>query len=431
MNVKARASYWGWVGAQADIAHTREELLASGAIRIEQISAPEELNNERIKQLEASIIDSWAKNILAQIAQKPQMNPAEAPNPKGFFGGVSVSLKSYEQVQHINLSAEYNYSQLTEERYSLSYVFGLLLAQGSPAEHLLDVTEDNKLPIVINLCKHELVYRYSGQFGYRKSDGTFIANAITDVNGKEGGVLTGVIQFATTEPMPEKTEVQLSVDWENPDWEDRVEHRTLQNKASGVIDDFSPGNNVAHIKIMTDLERAAENTISIINYRSVLPDYQGTPVKVYSGAIVLLGQGDAGQFKEELLEFPYYKETQLQSKLAWDLTIYRPDGSVVTQSGEIPVNHGGLALLGAVLTRDVVPTPRERGRLLLEALPGLFHIHPITYPVSQERVPMLQSNGETSAVSAPPPPRLYGQPPPSRRMSSSSVESSHYRGDAW
>jgi hypothetical protein len=377
VNVKARASLWGLVGANADISRTREELVASGAIRIEQISAPEGLNEERIKQLESSIIDSWTKNILDKIAEKPEMNPSEAPDPGGFFGGISVTLKSFTEIQDISLSAEFDYSELAEETYSVSYVFGPLLNLGSPRDYLLDVTEDNKLPIVINLGKSLEVFRYSGQFGYRRQDGTYVANSITDVSGAQGGVLTGFIQFATTEPMPETTEVQLTVDFEDEGWLDRGERHRLTNGESGTSFVFSPGNNIARISIITDLERAAEDTVSIINYRSVLPDYEGNPVNVHSGAIIILGQGEAGErVTSEEISFPYYSGTQSESKLAWDVTIQKPNGDVFTKSGEIPVTQSMLPLLGLTLTRGT-PTRAREDRALLRVLPGLFRVHPI------------------------------------------------------
>ena len=189
--------------------------------------------------------------------------------------------------------------------------------------------------------------------------------------------MTGVIQFATTEPMPETTEVQLAVDFVEPNWQDRVERRRLTNNESGASYIFSPGYNIARIRIITDLERAEEDTISVINYRSVLPDYEGSPVKVYSGSIFLLGQGEAGQrITSEEISFPYYSGTQSESNLAWDVTIQKPNGDVFTKSGEIPVTQSALPLFGRVLTRGT-PTRAREDRDLLRVLPGLFRVHPI------------------------------------------------------
>jgi hypothetical protein len=347
VNAKARASYFGLVGGKADFSKTRQDLVNSGAIKIEQISPPDQLSNERIKQLEATIIDSWTKSILRAITNPPQNDPAVAPDPDGFFGGISVSMKVYKTVEKLNLSAEINYSQLAEETFDLSYVFGPQFANLNVADYLLDVEDDNKLPIVINLCRDEAIYRYSGQFGYRKQDGTFVSNSITNVDGKDGAVLTGQIQFATNEPEPKTTDVQLSVDWNDRNWEDRTEKTVLTNGDSGAAYTFSPGNNIAHIDIITDLEVLPPKTLSVLTWHSSIPDYQGKPVKVYSGALYLLGKGDAGDYKFQTVEFPYYSDTQKDVKLVWKLKITKPDGTVITKSDEIPVTDGALAVSSA------------------------------------------------------------------------------------
>ncbi len=331
------------------------------------------------------------------------MNPAEAPDPKGFFGGVSVAIKSRTEVMNIHLSATVEYSTLLEELYSLSYVFGPLLGQGNPRDHLLDVNEDNKLPIVINLCKDDRIHRYTGQFGYRKQDGTFVANSITDVNGASGDVLTGSIQFAVGEPMPEKTEVQLSVDWNDADWEDRGEKHSLTNNESGASFVFSPGNNIAKVKIVTDLELADPGTISIINYKTEMPPYEGRPVKVYSGSLVILGQGASGGVKVEEVQFPYYQGTQQQSKLKWDVSVTKPDGTTVTKSGEAGVTAGALPLLKAIIMQGGGPGSSAIRFDLLEALRRSGPVRPMhstRYPAPGDAAPGADTNAPLDALNS-------------------------------
>jgi hypothetical protein len=351
VNAKARASYFGLVGGKADFSKTRQDLVNSGAIKIDQISPPDKLSNERIQQLETAIIDSWTKSTLKAVTNPPQNDPAVAPDPNGFFGGISVSMKDYKNVEKLNLSAEINYSQLAEETFDLSYVFGPQFANLNVSNYLLDVEDDNKLPIVINLCRDEAIYRYSGQFGYRKQDGTFVSNSITNVDGKEGAVLTGQIQFATKEPPPITTDVQLSVDWHDRNWEDRTEKTVLTNGDSGIAYTFSPGNRIARIKIMTNLELLEEGSISIISWRSRLPNFQGNVVKVYSGALYLVGQGQNGKFQTEMIEFPYHQGAEVEGKLIWDVMITKPDGTVITKSNEIPITQPALPLLSVVLLK--------------------------------------------------------------------------------
>jgi hypothetical protein len=363
VNAKARASYYGWVGGQADLAHTRSELQNIQAVKIEWIKRPSGgMADEQIKRLETAIIDSWIKSILDKIIDKPQIDPAVAPDPKGFFGGVSVSLKSFEEVQDVFVTAEYTYTELHEELFDVSYVFDPLLGISVPADHLTDVVGDNMLPISINLGKDTNVYRYTGQYGYRKADGTYMTNSYS-CDGQIGGTLPGVIQFAVGEPMPETTEITLSVEWNEESWEDRTERVVYKNAESGVNHLFSPGNNLANIQVLSDLEREEKDTIAFLSYRSVLPDHEGKPVKNYSGNIVYYGNGSDGAFRfADRIVFPYRAEQVKDSKLRWEVTIIEPDGSTREASGEIEVTEGTLKVLRGQLKelRHFAPTETNR-----------------------------------------------------------------------
>jgi hypothetical protein len=354
-SVKARASWFGWVGANADIQTTRESLLSSGAITISEIARPDGFDQPRIKQLENTLIDVWTKNVLSKLCDKPSIDPAQAPNPEGFFGGVSVAIKSYSQVQNINLDMTFDLSELLETTHSMAYVFGYQFAALDPKDYLTDVIDDNRLPIVINLGKDERVHRYSGQYGYRKADGTFVANAITGIDGSVGGILTGQIQFAVNEQEPPTTEVQLSVDWQDANWEARAEVHKLNNGDSGALDEFSPGNNIARMTIISDLEKLPAGTISILNWKSDLPPVNGNPVKIYSGSLVLGGKDAAGQIQTLVAEFPYLKGAQAQSKLLIDVTVAPADGSApLSKHLEAPITTSAVPVLRSVLS---APSP--------------------------------------------------------------------------
>jgi hypothetical protein len=349
VNVKARASYFGLVGAKADISHTRQELENTGAIRVEQISRPNKLTEERIKQLENSIVEAWTRKTLQLITNPPTMGPVTAPDPKGYFGSVSVSMKSYKEVQSLTLSAEFNSQQVQEVDFNLSYVLGqefMILNE----DYLLDVNDDNKLPIVINLTKCPEVNLYSGQFGYRKQDGTVVSDSITAVKGDTGAVLSGQIQYASDEKRPDFVDVQLSVDWINANWEDRVDQAQEEVKDSGVVHEFSPSNVMAAINIMTDLERLPPGSISILSWRSRLDDYKGRPVKVYSGALYLPGKGDSESFRQEEIKFPIRREDQHTGELVWDVVVTKPDKTVINKkNNEQSIADPGLIALSTLL----------------------------------------------------------------------------------
>ncbi len=349
VNVKARASYFGLVGAKADISHTRQELENTGAIRVEQISRPNKLTDERIKQLENSIVEAWTRKTLQLITNPPTMGPVTAPDPNGFFGGVSVSMKSYQEVQNLTLSAEFNSQQVQEADFNLSYVLGqefMILNE----DYLLDVNDDNKLPIVINLTKCPEVNLYSGQFGYHKQDGTVVSNSITAVKGDTGAVLSGQIQYASNEKRPDFVDVQLSVDWINPNWEDRVDQIQELVKDSGVAYEFSPSNFIKTIDIMTDLELLSPGSISILSWRSRLDDYKGRPVKVYSGALYLPGTGNSESFRIDEIKFPIRPEDLKTGELVWDVVVTKPDKTVINKkNNEQSITKPSLIALSTLL----------------------------------------------------------------------------------
>lgn len=347
-NVKARASYWGWVGAQADIQETRESLKSSGALTIKEISRPGGFDEKQLRELERMLIDSWAKNALALMANKPELDPASAPDPGGYFGGVSVSMKSYSQVQNLDLSMTFDKQTIREETYSLSYAFNHQFEELNPNDYCLDVIEDNKLPIIINMGKDARVSNYTGQYGYRTSDGVYHNNSITDGSN----ILTGVIQFGVNDPMPEETEIQLNVDWNDQDWEDRREIIKIENSNSGASFTYSPGNNIARIMVVSDLYSLDPDTLVMITWRSVMPPApDGSEQKVYSGSSAFIADGSSKLFTlDPPISFPYYKGMQSASKVEWEVQLHYPDGrNPFIKNGLHDLSKAGLALTKGAL----------------------------------------------------------------------------------
>jgi hypothetical protein len=345
---KDKFSYYGLVGGQSDLSFTRSELLKNGAITITQISRPDSLNDERIKQLEASLIDVFTKTVLAQIADKPKIEPASAPNPKGYFGGVSLQLKSYSEIQGLDLSAEYNFSEIVKVPYSMSYVFGPQFSQLDPLDYVLDITTDNQLPITINIGGDPRVLKYSGQYGYRREDGVFIANSISDLAGEKGGVLTGVVQFGTNEPKPQKVEVQYTVDWANPDWEDRKEVEELPVGDGGASTIWSPGVRMGKVQVANDFERYEESTFASISWQTSFDD---STAKIYSGGSFVLGQGPSGRLQIETIDFPYVGD-QSKALLVFDITVQKPDGLTLNKRIEAPITTSRILLSRAMMAQS-------------------------------------------------------------------------------
>jgi len=342
-NERARASYFGLVGGSYDRQIVRQELIQQGGITITQISPPDGLNNEQIKKLEESIIDMWSKQVLAMIANVPKPDPAVAPNPSGFFGGVSVSIKDWSYVQTLDLTAVYDYQELREELYNVSYVFANLFEGLNPTDYLLDVYGDNELPLTVNLGQDGRVMRYASQFGYRRPDGSYAGGSLRDVSGDNGGVLAGTIQWNQADPRPTTVSVGVSVDWKDPNWEDRSQTFDIPTSDSGILQVWSPGNHVANIAIVTDLEMMPEDYIADIVWSSVMPDYQGQPMKVYQGRTLISGKGANGKPLSQLFEFPYPAVLQPHTKVEWNAYLMGPDGDK-EESGSINVMKGSVRI---------------------------------------------------------------------------------------
>lgn len=341
-NAKLRASFFGLAEDKIDFNIVREQMQAAGAVRIDWIGKPDGMGVDRIKQLETSIIQMWTQSTLQLLTEQPHNDPAAAPDPNGFFGGISVAMKSIEQVRNVELTAEVNFSQLISNTFTVSYVFAHQFQKLDPREYVLDVIDDNKLPILINLGRDPSVFRYQAQFGYRKDDGSFVAGALTDVGGGNGGILRGVLQFGTEEKEPESTEVRLIVDWENPDWDDRSEVFILKNGDSGASFEFSPGNNIARVSVATDFELLPAGAVAIINWRS-----EGSDEKIYSGALAILGTGATGKMQLHPIAFPYREGAQKSTRILWDFIVTLPDGRELSKQGTHEVTRGMLPFLRA------------------------------------------------------------------------------------
>lgn len=342
-DVKARVSVW-FASASANWSTEREKLKTSGAVKIERIDGPA-AGSEAMKKLEDTVIDTWVKGALQQMVEKPTPDPAVAPNPGGWFGGVSVALKSKSQVISLNLDVEYVLSTIHESSLEMSYVVQALLAGLNPADFLTDISDDSKLPIQLNLGADPRIVRYSSSFGYRKASGEIISNNLPSSPGDVPALLDGILQVAQHEVIPNEIDFSVSVDWVDISWEDRVFKFTEAGNEDGVTVTFSPGNFIADVRIISNFEFATEGSISTLNYKTSMPDMNGQPVKVYSGGAFYLGKGNAGELQELNFSFPYNRNDIHNSFVEWDYVVNLPNGTSETKSGRQPISQTVFAVV--------------------------------------------------------------------------------------
>ena len=349
-NVKARASYWGWVGADYDRSKTREELISNQCIKIETIRRPE-IPTEKIQELTNNLIDIFTKSVLTKMCKPPELDPAVAPNPRGYFGGVSVAIKEFSQVQDLKYFFELKEQLIVPVPYTMSYVFGPQFRQLDPQEYVLDVRTDNTLAVSFAFGQDTRVSRYIGQYGYIRADGSVDNRRTEPIAGKDGGVLLGTVQYGDGEPMPTQVKVAYIVDWTNPDWDDTTYEIDKEVTTRGVADEFSPGNFIPKITIRDFFSAFEAGTI--INYNAETK-WSNPTAKIYSVGSAVIGQGVL-QGNQLEFEFPLPSESeQTTGKIVIEILVIKPNGQQLTKRLAFPVTQPSIVLAPAMIESNFV-----------------------------------------------------------------------------
>jgi hypothetical protein len=339
LNMKARASYYGLVGAQTDLDVTRKELTGSGAVVIDWIARPEGFDDSRLTQLQNSILDAFAKSAL-NLMVADVVADHDAPDPDGFFGGVTVKLKDFREVENLDLSGEFRENDLRTQDFSFCVSFAQL-RNLDRAQYGVDVTGDNTIPVTLNLGKDpEHVRKYFMQYGYRKADGSF-NGASAESTGGDGLLLQGVVQWDPREPEPNETEIQFAVDYERLSWEDYSVQLERDNGPSGVLYVFTPGTYIQQIAVVSDLTRSDEGEFASLEWHTIFaPNPPGVSPRVpknYSGGLVYDGAGRQALPDKFIIEFPYDNEVASQSRFEWEATLVKADGTVLQHKETRPL----------------------------------------------------------------------------------------------
>ena len=352
VNVKARASYFGLVDAKADVDVLRSKLVGSGAVVIEWIAKPEGFDESRIAELQRSIIDSFTRTALNLMVDSVQPDPAVAPNPDGFFGGVSVALKSKHEVADLHLSGEFTENDLREETFSYAYTFSQL-PNLTVADYGVRVEGDNKLPISLNFGRNPVtIEKYVCQYGYVKPDGT-VQSDRADASGADGMLFTGVVQWPQNDPRPAKTAFSFIVDWIDPSWDDYTVEKVQDNTDAGVIFTFVPNTAVKEVQLACTFERAEPGSLASFEWHTTMPvNPDGSHSKNYSGSVVYEGKGSAGLPDRRTIRFPF---TSDDTTFDWEATLIEPDGTLRSKKGSSRVQEAGAVLLTPAMLPPAPP----------------------------------------------------------------------------
>ncbi|MEV6394700.1 hypothetical protein AB0M39_07940 [Streptomyces sp. NPDC051907] len=359
VNAKARASYFGLVGAQADLDLVRSELIGSGAVTIEWLARPEGFDDSRIAQLQKTILDAFAKSAL-DLMVADVVPDHEAPAPEGFFGGVSVRLKDFHEVEKLNLSGEFKQNDMRTQTFSFSFSFAQL-RNLDRSQYGVDITGDNVIPVTLNLGKDPIhVQKYLMQYGYRKLDGSFHGTS-AEGTGANGLLLQGVVQWDPREPQPPKTEIQFGVDYERLDWEDFSTLTERANGPSGVMHVFTPGTYIRKIAVLSDLLKAEPGELASFEWRTVFaPNPPGTrpnPPKDYSGGVLYDGAGIQAPPDKFAIEFPYNNEVADGAKFEWEVVLIKNDGTVLHHKETKPLKDVSTVLASRSRLKPMLQAP--------------------------------------------------------------------------
>ncbi|WP_406177271.1 hypothetical protein [Streptomyces sp. NBC_00996] len=376
-NAKARASYFGLVGAQADLDLIRSELTSSGAVVIEWLVRPEGFDDSRVAQLQSSILDAFAKSAL-DLMVADVVPDREAPAPEGYFGGVSVRLKDFHEVEKMNLSGEFKQNDMRTQTFSFSFSFAQL-RNLDRSQYGVDITGDNVIPVTLNLGKDPAhVQKYLMQYGYRKLDGSF-NGASAEGTGANGLLLQGVVQWDAHEPQPPKTEIQFGVDYEQLDWEDFSTLTEKANGPSGVMHVFTPGTYIRKIAVLSDLLKAEPGELASFEWRTVFaPNPPGTRPnlpKDYGGGVLYDGAGIQASPDKFAIEFPYNNEVADGSKFEWEAVLIKNDGTVLHYKETKPLKDVSTVLASRTRLKPMLQVPpattvvRARGTFALRRTP--------------------------------------------------------------
>ncbi|MFD8008701.1 C1 family peptidase [Streptomyces sp. NPDC058955] len=209
-NVKARASYFGLVNGSVDYQSVRADLRQQQALNVSIVGQPP--SGVDLTKLLDAIFDQFVKLEVGQWIQ-PDPKPVDAPAPGGFFGGVSVSMKSVQLSDTAQFDQALDFAGIGENIHQVSFNFEQQLGAFDPRKHLFVEEDDIKLPFNVLLSNSPFVKRIVPSASYTTPTGPRVVQCAAV--GEEGGETTGVVQF-TWPHQPTSAQMELLVDFKDP-----------------------------------------------------------------------------------------------------------------------------------------------------------------------------------------------------------------------
>mgnify|MGYP001224356816 FL=1 len=265
VNVKARASYWGLVNGAADYSSTRADLRSTGAIQVDVLGSPTGVDKDKLIQ---ALTDRF---ILQEVGQwiVPDPTPVSAPEPGGFFGGVSVAMKS------VNLSASeewdirMNFADIMEDIHKLSFNFESAFTTLDFNKNVVLIDDDRKLDLKVVIGPCNYIDRVATVASYVK-DGQPIQVRIPDVDGI-GGITTGVIQWAAgIEPKPTSAQFELAAVYKSP-FTSYTYKETRSISDQGALLTFLPNNYINRSELVFVMPYTDRASVAVCQWKWTPP----------------------------------------------------------------------------------------------------------------------------------------------------------------
>jgi len=379
-SVKARASYFGLVNGSFDYQSVRADLRSMQALDVSVVGTPPQ--GVDLQKLLDAAFDMFVKMEVGQWIQ-PDPKPVEAPAPGGFFGGVSVAMKSVSLSDTAQFDEHLSFAGINEGIHQVSFNFEQQLGAFDPKKHLFIEQDDIKLPLKLAIGSSEKVKIVVPSASYTTAMGPQNVQCNT-VDGKNGGLTDGIIQF-TWPQRPTSAQISLIIDFIAP-FGTGYEFRATQPVSdTGAAFLFEPDQFIQRTSLFFVMAATTTDLTSkaLFKWEWTPPQTTGTARPKMSGFSLVAPDpsGNANNLPTYDLEFPYHPDDwtgESTPKIQYKVQGLTGEWKNRTASGSISIGEtavafdwGGVTSLGEVLSipallaaQTGVPDPAYRQRLL-------------------------------------------------------------------
>jgi hypothetical protein len=378
VNAKARASYFGLVNGSFDYQSTRADLRQMQGLDVRIVGTPPQGVDQQ--KLLDSIFDMFVKMEVGQWIQ-PDPKPVEAPEPGGFFGGVSVAMKSVSLSDEAQFDETLSFTAINEEIFQVSFNFEQQLGAFAAAKHLFIEQDDIKLPFKLAIGSSEKVKIVVPSASYTTTTGPQNVQCRT-VDGKDGGLTDGIIQF-TWPQKPTSAQISLIVNFVPPFGPGYEFRSTEPVSDTGAAFLFEPDQFVQRTRLFFIIAATTADLASkaLFKWEWTPPQAGGTPRPKVSGFFLVAPDpnGTANNLPTYDLEFPYHPEDwkgEGTPKIQYKVQGLTGEWKSRTASGTIGIGETSLAFdwdgvtsigdtlaIPALLTQHEIPDPIRSQRL--------------------------------------------------------------------